>query len=67
MRGSVDAAHAIDGDFLDEQFGFNGGSVPNYMATGDSSTTEVSAVAIGLSMPRSVQRAGSGATTVRLI
>ena len=34
MRGSVDAAHAIDGNFLDEQFGFNGGSVPNYMGDG---------------------------------
>ena len=36
-------------------------------ATGDSSMTEVSAVAIGLSMPKSVQRADSRATTVRLI
>ena len=34
MRGLVDAAHAIDGNFLDEQFGFNGGSVPNNMGDG---------------------------------
>ena len=34
MRGSVDAAHAIDGNFLDEQFGFNDGSVGNNLGDG---------------------------------